>query len=67
MTLAKYGILIEINSKYSVPSVEFIKLAKRNGDKFVLGSDFHSADELLSLGKNKKILNLYGFFSLIAL
>jgi histidinol phosphatase-like PHP family hydrolase len=40
----KYGVAIEINSRYNIPSVAFIKTAKKAGVKFSLGSNAHGAD-----------------------
>jgi hypothetical protein len=38
---AKNHIAIEINSKYNIPSVTFLKLAKQKGCRFSLGSNRH--------------------------
>ena len=40
----KYGVALEINSRYQVPSATFIGRAKRAGGKFSYGSNYHSED-----------------------
>ena len=35
----KNGIAIEINSRYRIPSVKFVKLAKQSGAKFSFGTN----------------------------
>jgi histidinol phosphatase-like PHP family hydrolase len=41
-------VLIERNLKYRLPDEDFIKLAVSKGARFVIGSDAHSASELLT-------------------
>ena len=43
---AKYDVAIEINSKYNVPSLNFIKICFENGVSFSLGSDAHTLEEI---------------------
>jgi hypothetical protein len=38
---AKYGVAIEINSLYNIPSEKFLRLAKAAGVKFSFGSNAH--------------------------
>ena len=40
----QYGVAIEINSNYRVPSLAFLKIAKRAGAKFSFGSNIHGLD-----------------------
>lgn len=40
----KYGVAIEINSRYNIPSSAFIRLAKHAGAKFSFGSNAHGED-----------------------
>ena len=47
-TCVSSNIIIEINLKYNVPDLDFIKLAYTEGAKFVVGSDAHAVDELLN-------------------
>jgi len=37
----KNQVVIEINSKYNIPSLAFLKLAKKSGAKFAFGSNRH--------------------------
>jgi DNA polymerase (family 10)/putative hydrolase len=48
-------ILIEINIKYNLPDLEFLKIACKKGANFVIGSDAHSINELLDKTKLEKI------------
>jgi histidinol phosphatase-like PHP family hydrolase len=41
---AKYRVAIEINSRYNIPSVKFLKLARAAGIKFTFGSNAHGED-----------------------
>jgi len=43
---ADYGVLIEKNRKYRVPSDDFLKMAAAVGCRIVEGSDAHKVDEL---------------------
>ena len=47
-------VLIERNLKYNLPNVNFIKLAINRGAKFIIGSDAHSINELLTARKLKE-------------
>jgi len=38
---AKYGVAIEINSLYNIPSAKFLRLARQQGVKFSFGSNAH--------------------------
>ena len=38
----KYGVAIEINSLYNIPSAKFLRLAKESGVKFSFGSNAHN-------------------------
>ena len=49
------GILLEINSKYNLPPINFVKLGKEMGIKFVRGDDIHS---LVDFSRRK---NLYSY------
>jgi len=40
----KYRVAIEINSRYRVPNLRFLKLAKAAGAKFSFGSNIHGLD-----------------------
>lgn len=40
----KYRVAIEINSRYRVPSLKFLKIAKAAGAKFSFGSNIHGLD-----------------------
>jgi histidinol phosphatase-like PHP family hydrolase len=40
----KYGIAIEINSRYRVPRLAFLQIAKAAGLKFSFGSNMHTAE-----------------------
>jgi hypothetical protein len=40
-TAVKNQVVIEINSKYNIPSLAFLKLAKQQGAKFSFGSNRH--------------------------
>ncbi len=40
----KYGVAIEINSGYRIPSLKFLKMAKAAGVKFSFGSNIHGLD-----------------------
>lgn len=44
-------ILIEINSKYSLPDIDFLKIAMRKKARFAFGSDAHNKNEMLSSQK----------------
>jgi len=37
----KYGVVIEINSRYKIPSLAFLRMAKDAGAKFSFGSNAH--------------------------
>jgi histidinol phosphatase-like PHP family hydrolase len=41
---ARYQVAIEINSRYRLPSEEFLKLAHKAGVKFSFGSNIHGPD-----------------------
>jgi len=43
---AKYNVAIEINTKYKVPSLKFIKICVNKGVLFSLGSDAHTLKEI---------------------
>ena len=43
---AKYDVAIEINVKYKVPSLKFIKICVNRGVPFSLGSDAHTLKEI---------------------
>jgi histidinol phosphatase-like PHP family hydrolase len=40
----KYKVAIEINSRYSLPRLDFLKMAKEAGAKFSTGSNIHGLD-----------------------
>jgi len=40
----RHGVAIEINSRYRLPRIAFLKLAKRAGVKFSFGSNIHGLD-----------------------
>ncbi len=40
----KYGVAIEINSRYKVPRLPFLEMAKGAGLKFSFGSNMHTAE-----------------------
>ncbi|MBS1825893.1 MAG: hypothetical protein JST93_11275 [Acidobacteria bacterium] len=42
----KYGIAIEINTRYQVPSMAFLQMAKSEGLQFSFGSNAHTADAI---------------------
>jgi histidinol phosphatase-like PHP family hydrolase len=56
-TCVDNDVLIEINTKYSLPSEDFLKTALNFNAKFVIGSDSHSIDDLLNLDRIKVIHN----------
>jgi len=62
-TCVRYDIIIEINIKYDLPDLEFLKIACKEGAKFVFGSDAHAVDELLDKNQLvklwKKIIQMY--------
>jgi histidinol phosphatase-like PHP family hydrolase len=43
-TAARNHIAVEINSKYNIPRIAFLKLAKQAGCRFSLGSNRHDAE-----------------------
>lgn len=47
---ARYGIAIEINSKYRVPRLPFLEMAKAAGLKFSFGSNMHTAEGIGDIG-----------------
>ena len=51
------NVLIERNFKYGLPDVNFMKLAIDKGAKFVMGSDAHNINELLTIDKLKEEWN----------
>lgn len=51
------NVLIERNFKHTLPDVNFMKLAIDKGAKFVMGSDAHSINELLTIDKLKEEWN----------
>lgn len=55
-TCVRYGIIIEINVKYDLPDLEFLKIACKEGAKFVFGSDSHAVNELLD---KTRLVNLW--------
>jgi histidinol phosphatase-like PHP family hydrolase len=40
----RYGVAVEINSRYRVPRLPFLEMAKGAGLKFSFGSNMHTAD-----------------------
>lgn len=40
------NVLIELNEKYSLPSMGWVEIGKKKGVKFVRGSDVHRVEEL---------------------
>ena len=46
----KYGIAIEINSRYRVPRLAFLEMAKGAGLRFSFGSNMHTADGIGNIG-----------------
>lgn len=40
----KYGVAIEINSRYRLPSLSFLKMARQAGARFSFGSNIHGLD-----------------------
>ena len=51
------NVLIERNLKYNVPDANFIRLALKKGAKFVVGSDAHNINELLTINRLKEEWN----------
>ncbi len=52
----KYGVAIEINSLYNIPSAKFLRMAKESGVKFSFGSNAHNTgvgklDYSIKMGK----------------
>ncbi len=43
---ARYHVAIEINSRYRVPHLAFLEMAKAAGLKFSFGSNAHTADAI---------------------
>lgn len=54
-TCVRSGIIIEINLKYRLPDSEFLKIACKEGAKFVFGCDAHAVDELLNKDRLVKL------------
>jgi histidinol phosphatase-like PHP family hydrolase len=46
----KYGVAIEVNSRYQVPRLAFLQMAKSAGLKFSFGSNMHTADGIGNIG-----------------
>lgn len=46
----QYGMAIEINTKYQVPSMAFLQMAKSEGLLFSFGSNAHAADAIGEIG-----------------
>jgi hypothetical protein len=44
--VAKHGVAVEINSRYRVPSLPFLEMAKAAGAKFSFGSNEHGAEKI---------------------
>jgi histidinol phosphatase-like PHP family hydrolase len=49
--------IIEVNAKYTRPSLEFIKIFKELGVKFHLGSDAHSLSEIANYDRILHLIN----------
>ena len=56
--IVSYDKIVEINVKYHLPLLNWLKIFKKNGVKFHLASDAHSLDEI---GKFDKIKDLVEF------
>ncbi len=41
---ARNDVAIELNSKYQIPSPEFVKLARQEGCRFCMGSNRHDKE-----------------------
>jgi histidinol phosphatase-like PHP family hydrolase len=46
----KYGVAIEINSRYQVPRLPFLQMAKDAGLRFSFGSNMHTAEGIGNIG-----------------
>lgn len=55
ITCADNNVLVEINMKYKLPNEDFLRTALSNDVKFVVGSDAHNVDELLTIQKLKEV------------
>jgi len=53
--LAKTGVAVELNGRYSVEHVEFLELAKSYGCRFSLGSDSHHTTTVGDLDFQEKL------------
>ena len=40
----RYGVAIEINARYRIPSLTFLRIAKEAGVRFSFGSNHHGQD-----------------------
>ena len=56
--IVSHGKIVEINVKYHLPLLNWLKIFKKNGVQFHLASDAHSLDEI---GKFDKIKDLVEF------
>ncbi len=52
------GKKIEINSKYIRPPIEFLKIFKKRGVEFHLGSDAHTIKDIGNFNRIKDLINL---------
>ena len=43
-TAVRYGVAIEINARYRIPSLTFLRMAKEAGVRFSFGSNHHGED-----------------------
>ena len=46
----QYGLAVEINAKYRVPSMAFLEMAKGEGLQFSFGSNAHASDAIGEIG-----------------
>jgi putative hydrolase len=56
--LVSMGKIIELNAKYARPPPQFLKIFKRQGVRFHLGSDAHSLKEIGDFDRINHLINL---------
>ena len=56
--IVSHGKIVEINVKYHLPLLNWLKIFKKNGVKFHLASDAHSLDEIGKFDKIKDLVEI---------
>jgi histidinol phosphatase-like PHP family hydrolase len=57
MNCVENNVLIELNAKYNLPPEKFVRIALDYDVKFVIGSDAHDIESLLTVEQIKVIHN----------